>query len=60
MKIKIIVLAIIFLSLAVITNAQPLPPSTPQGNPVPVESLFALLPIALTALGIIKLKKKSK
>lgn len=52
MKTKIIILAIIFLSIAVITNAQPLPPSTPYGNPVPVGGVFGLLLLVLSGLGL--------
>lgn len=59
MKTKNIILVIIFLSLAVITNAQPLPPTTPSGNPVPVEGLLTLLPAALVAFGIVKLRRKN-
>lgn len=56
---KIIVVAIIFLSFVVIANAQPLPPTTPSGNPVPVEGLVGLLLIAMSTFGIIKLKRKN-
>jgi hypothetical protein len=58
MKSKNIILAIIFLGFTFITNAQPLPPTTPLGNPVPVGNLLGLLPLALVALGLIKLKKR--
>lgn len=58
MKTRNIIAVIILLSLAVVTNAQPLPPTTPSGNPVPVEGLLALLPMALAAFGIVKLRKK--
>lgn len=58
MNTKIIILVIISLCLAIIANAQPLPPTTPSGSPVPAEGLLALLPMALTALGIVKLKRK--
>ena len=58
MKTKKIIATVVLLSLAVITNAQPLPPTTPSGNPVPVEGLLSLLPVALIALGIVRLKKK--
>ena len=49
---------LVLISLAVITNAQPLPPSTPHGSPVPVEGLLALLPAALIVLGIVRLSGK--
>jgi len=60
MKTKKIILAIIFLSLAVITNAQPLPPTTPEGNPIPIEGLISILLMALMAFGIIRLRNKNK
>lgn len=48
------------MSLAIITNAQPLPPSSPGGNPVPAEGLLALLPLALAAFGIVKLRMNNR
>lgn len=58
MKTKNIITPIIFMSLTIIANAQPLPPDYPSGKPVPVEGLLVLLPVALGALGILKLRKK--
>nr|WP_320023650.1 hypothetical protein [uncultured Draconibacterium sp.] len=60
MKTRNIIVTVVLLSLAVITNAQPLPPALPSGNPVPAESLLALLPVALMALGVFSLKCKKK
>ena len=57
---RTIIITIIFLSIVLAANAQPLPPSTPDGNSAPVEGLLALLPMALMVLGIIKLKGKKK
>ena len=58
MKTRKIIVTVVLLSLIVITNAQPLPPTTPSGSPVPVEGLLSLLPAVLIALGIARLKKK--
>ena len=58
MKTKITQLTLFFLSITMIVNAQPLPPTTPSGSPVPVEWLLALLPIAMSILGILKLRKR--
>ena len=60
MKTKIIILSILFLCIVLITNAQPLPPTTPQGNPVPAEGLLALLPLALLVVGVLRLRKKKE
>lgn len=58
MKTKIIILAIIFLSLAVVLNAQPSPPTTPYGTPVPVGGLSLIL---LAAGGLLVFfRKKNK
>ena len=56
---KITFTLIILLSLTVITNAQPLPPTNPSGNPVPVENFLYLLPMLIGVLGYRKLSKKS-
>ena len=58
MKPKPIVLTILFLSLTLMMNAQPLPPSTPQGNPVPVGGILGTL--LLITSGLILLKNKVK
>ena len=50
---------LVFMFLAVITNAQPLPPTTPDGNPVPVES-FSLLLLAVGGLLVYLRKKKDE
>lgn len=60
MKTRKLIITVVLLSLVVLTKAQPLPPTTPSGNPVPIEGLIALLPAALMVLGIIKLKRKKK
>ena len=57
MKTKHIIL-IAFLFAGTVALAQPLPPTTPSGNPVPVESLVMLLFAAIAGLGITKLRKK--
>ena len=55
---KLTVLIVFMLLISVMANAQPLPPTTPSGNPVPVEDLLVLLPAVFMALGIIRLRKK--
>ena len=50
----------VFLGLTINASAQPLPPTTPSGNPVPVEGILTVLSVALFTLGITKLRKKSK
>jgi hypothetical protein len=45
-----------FLTLAVIPNAQPLPPTTPSGSPVPISALFPFL-IGIIGFGIYLFKK---
>lgn len=56
-----IVSTIVFTFIAVMNAAaQPLPPSTPYGNPVPFSQIGAVLLIAGAILLIIKKKKQSK
>ena len=52
MKTKQIIAFVVFLMLVTTVMAQPLPPESLSGNPVPVEGLSALLPIAMVALGL--------
>lgn len=52
MKTKIIILTILFLSLLVITNAQPIPPTSPSGSPVPIGGVFGLLLLMLSGIGL--------
>lgn len=52
------IIIIVFLFIGITAMAQPLPPSDPQGNPVPVEGLLSILPAVLVVLGAIKLKKE--
>lgn len=47
-----------FILLASVVTAQPLPPSTPSGNSVPVGGGVVLLLVALATLGIKQLRKK--
>ena len=56
MKTKLIITTLI-LSLTLITNAQPLPPSDATSNPVPVGGMLVLLPVVIISLGCIKLRK---
>lgn len=56
-----IVSTIIFTFIAVLkAAAQPLPPTTPEGNPIPFSQIGALLLIAGAILLIIKKKKQLK
>lgn len=59
MKTKQLLIMIIFLGIVVNAAAQPLPPTTPNGNPIPVGGImFIVFQLALFAFGIIKLRKK--
>ncbi|MFA9391240.1 MAG: LPXTG cell wall anchor domain-containing protein [Prolixibacteraceae bacterium] len=55
---KIILTSIVFLSLVVFAFAQPLPPTTPSGNPVPIGG-FLLLLLSLSGVFLF-LKKRNK
>ena len=57
MKTKQIILFVVFILTGAMVMAQPLPPTTPQGNPVPVEGFLHLLPVVLVSLGYKKLRK---
>jgi hypothetical protein len=49
-----------FILLSSIATAQPLPPTTPSGNPVPVDGGLMLLVAALAGLGIVKFRKQKQ
>lgn len=49
-----------FIFMSVISYAQPLPPTTPSGNPVPIANLAYLLPFAMILFGIYKLRKRKR
>ena len=59
MKTKYIILTV-FLLIATVVMAQPLPPTSPSGNPVPVEGLLGLMLLSMAGLGIRRLKKRNK
>lgn len=54
---KLTGLIVFMLLISVVANAQPTPPSSPGGTPVPVENLMGLLPAVFLAFGIIRLRK---
>lgn len=56
MKIKIYITLIILL-IGTLAMAQPLPPTTPYGNPVPIGGLAGIL-LAFGAFFLIKKNKK--
>jgi hypothetical protein len=51
-------LLILFLLMAGTVMAQPLPPSSPTGNPVPVDGITALLVATLAGGAFLRLRKK--
>jgi hypothetical protein len=57
---RYIVSIIVFATLQLSVMAQPLPPSSPSGNPVPVEGIVALLLASMAGLGITRLRKKKR
>jgi hypothetical protein len=57
-SIKYIITTIILVFVQVIVMAQPLPPSAPSGNPVPVDGFLMVMVAALTGMGVVKLRKK--
>jgi hypothetical protein len=59
MKIKYIAITILFLIITIIGNAQPLPPTTPLGNPVPFGSSSLIL-LAAGGLLVFYRKKNKK
>ena len=48
----------ILLTLSVVANAQPLPPTTPSGNPVPVGELTIVLTVLGSLIFFVRGKKK--
>lgn len=51
---------LLFLFLSFAASAQPLPPTTPDGNPVPAEKFILVLLFALFTFGMKKIKQKNK
>ncbi|MCF8359358.1 MAG: hypothetical protein K9H26_11400 [Prolixibacteraceae bacterium] len=60
MKIKYILITIVLFILHFVASAQPIPPSSPDGEKVPVGGALFLLFAALVGLGVMKLRKKGK
>lgn len=54
------IIFIVFLFIGMTVMAQPLPPSDPQGNPVPVEGLWMLPATAFILFGAIKLRNRKR
>jgi len=54
-----IISAIAFLMISLSSMAQPLPPSSPTGNPVPVDGVTALLVATLVGGAWMKLRKRN-
>ena len=53
-----IIIAVTFIFLTVKAGAQPLPPTNPMGNPIPMGSMFLLSALVFLAFGIHKLKRR--
>lgn len=59
-KIKHIVTTVMFIMMSAAAIAQPLPPSTPNGNSVPVGGSVVILFIVMAGLGFKQLLKNRK
>lgn len=60
MKQKQILLTILFLLVVVIVDAQPHPPTTPYGNPVPIGGSTLIIMLGLLVIGTSQLIKNKK
>jgi len=56
--IRYILVLITIMVPTIYVMAQPAPPTTPYGNPVPVENLVLLLIVGLAGVSIKKISKK--
>jgi hypothetical protein len=57
---KYIIITFVLIIVQLSLMAQPLPPSSPGGNPVPVDGIAVLLLASIAGLGIVKLKRRKK
>lgn len=59
-KIKHIVTTVIFIMMVATVMAQPLPPSTPSGSPLPVGGLEVVFLFVMMGFGLKQLLKNQK